>query len=224
MRCIQCPTAARPEPSPPPLALGLAGGSARREYERRQARREAELKGRWGNRVGGWIDRFADKPQSIRAWGLGAKGEELLAAALAQVPDLVVLNDRRVVGTRGNLDHIAIAPAGVFVIDAKYYKDALVKVVDRGSIFRSDLRLTVGGHIKSKLAFDMDWQMKAVTDAFLRAGIDPVPPTTAVLCFIEATFPHLGRPKEFSGVRIESERSIVKVFAEPAVLPPPEID
>ena len=65
---------------------GVAGGSARREYERRLAKLETERKARCGQRVGGWIHRFKDEPQSIRAWGLGGKGEELLSAALMNVP------------------------------------------------------------------------------------------------------------------------------------------
>ena len=147
----------------------------------------------------------------------------MLAAALAKVPDLVVLNDRRVAGTRGNIDHIAIAPAGVFVLDAKYYQ-GLIKVVDKGSFFRSDLRLTVGGRNKSGLAENMGWQLKAVTKALVDAGVDPLPPVTAVLCFVDASFPIFGRPKSFEGVRIESDRSIVKVLGEPVVLEPMEVD
>jgi hypothetical protein len=223
MSCIECPTIAKVDPSPPPIELGTAGGSARREYERRQANREAELKGRWGERVGGWINRFADEPQSIRAWGLGARGEELLAKSLAKVPELRILNDRRVAGVRGNIDHIAVAPAGVFVVDAKYY-EGLITIVDKGGFFRHDYRLTVGGRNKSDLAENMGWQLKAVTKALIDAGVDPFPPVTAVLCFVEPSWPLLGRPKEFSGVRIESEKTIVKVLGEPVVLSAADVD
>jgi hypothetical protein len=223
MHCIACPTAAINDPSAPVLDLGTAGGSARQEYERRQEKRESELKGRWGARVGGWITRFANEPQSIRAWGLGARGEELLGEALVKVPDLFVLNDRRVKGTKGNIDHIAIAPAGVFVLDAKQYA-GFIEVVDKGSFFRSDLRLTVGGRNRSELAENMGWQLKAVTKALIDAGVDPLPPVTAVLCFIDRSWPIFRRPKSFDGVRIESDKSIVKVLGEPVVLPSPEID
>ncbi len=223
MHCIECPTDAMPDPSPPPLDVGVAGRSARREHDRRLAKLEAERKARFGDRVGGWIHRFKDEPQSIRAWGLGAKGEELLGAALAKVPDLVVLNDRRVPGTRGNIDHIAIAPAGVFVIDAKHY-EGMIRVVDKGSLFRSDWRLTVGGRNKSDLAENMGWQLKAVTKALVDAGVDPLPPVTAVLCFVDASFPILSRPKSFEGVRIESDKSIVKILGKPPILPSSEID
>lgn len=217
MHCIECPTASSPAPSPRPLDGGVAGGSARREYERRLAKREAALKGRWGNRVGSWINRFADEPQSIRAWGLGAAGEELLAAALERVPELVLLNDRRMAGTWGNIDHIAIAPSGIFVLDAKYY-EGLIKVVNLGSFFRSDWRLMVGGRNKSGLAENMAWQLKAVTKALVNGGVDPLPPVSAVLCFIDPSFPIFDRPRSFEGVRIESEKSVVRVLTEPVVI------
>lgn len=223
MHCIECPTTAAADPSPPLLDAGTAGGSARRELERRQATRAAALKDRWGDRVGGLINRFADEPQSIRAWGIGARGEELLGAALAKVPDLVVLNDRRVKGTKGNIDHIAIAPAGVFVLDAKHFT-GFIEVVNKGTFFRSDLRLMVGGRNRSELAENMGWQLKAVTKALVDAGVDPLPPVTAVLCFVDPSWPIIGRPKSFDGVRIESDKSIVKALGEPAALDAPEIE
>jgi hypothetical protein len=217
MACIECPTASTVHPSSGPLATGTAGGSARREYERRQQRREAELKDRWGDRIGGWITRFADEPQSIRAWGLGAFGERLVGAALEAVPGLVVLNDRRVSGTRGNIDHIAIAPAGVFVIDAKYL-EGFIEVVDRGSFFRSDLRLMVGGRNRSTLVEGLAWQLKAVGTALVESGIETVPPTAAVLCFVDPSWARFRRPKSFGGVRFESEKSIAESLTKPSVL------
>lgn len=223
MHCDECPTSVADGPPPSPIDPGTAGASARREYERRQVRREAELKGRFGDRFGGWINRFTDEPQSIRAWGLGARGEELLGAALANVPGLVVLDDRRVKGTKGNIDHIAIAPAGVFVVDAKHFT-GFIEVVNKGSFFRSDLRLMVGGRNRSELAEKMGWQLKAVTKALIDAGVDPLPPVTAVLCFVDPSWRLIRRPKSFDGVRIESDRSVVKVLGEPAALPSPEID
>lgn len=221
MHCIECPVQA--VPSPAPIDSGNAGASARRESDRLLARREADLKERWGPRLGGVINRLADEPQSIKAWGLGARGEELLGAALAKVPELIVLHDRRVKGTRGNIDHIAIAPAGVFVLDAKHFT-GFIEVVNRGSFFRSDHRLTVGGRNRSELAENMGWQLKTVAKALIDAGIDPLPPVTAVLCFIDPSWPMIGRPKSFDGVRIESDKSILKVLGEPPVLSSADID
>jgi hypothetical protein len=36
--------------------------------------------------------------------------------------EIHALHDRRVSGTRANIDHFVIGPAGVFVIDAKRYE------------------------------------------------------------------------------------------------------
>jgi hypothetical protein len=120
IHCVSCPTA--PAPEPHAIDAGVAGRSARQEHERRAAKREAALKDRWGNRIGGVVLALTDEPQSTRAWAVGARGEEKLAEAL---DGFTVLHDRRVPGTRGNIDHIVIAPAGVFVVDAKSYEGSI---------------------------------------------------------------------------------------------------
>jgi hypothetical protein len=217
MSCIECPPPSAEAPAPPPIEAGVAGGSARREQERRLANRETRNKERWGDRVGGWVNRFGTVPQSISAWGIGGRGEELLAAALAPAPGLIVLHDRRVPGTRGNIDHIVIAPAGVFVIDAKHY-EGLIEIRNYGWFFRPDLRLTVGRRDKSKLARDMGWQIEAVKKALGDAGVNPLPPITPVLCFVDGRWPIFRPPEEFEGVRLESERSIVRLLTSTLAL------
>ena len=69
-----------------------AGGSARREFERRKAAREERVKGRVGNFLGGVILALTDEPQSTRAWERGAIGEEKLGEALEGVDGLQVLH------------------------------------------------------------------------------------------------------------------------------------
>lgn len=77
----------------------------------------------------------------------GAVGEERVAQILQERlgDSAVLLHDRKVPGTRGNIDHIAIAAcSGVWIIDAKRYKGKVEKR-DKGGWFSSDLRLYVGG-------------------------------------------------------------------------------
>ena len=143
MRCAACPA----EPAlaeAAPIDCGTAGASAQREHDRRAAKREAATRERFGRRLGGVILALTYEPQSTRAWAKGARGEQELAAALDGLPDVVVLNDRRVPGTLGNIDHLVIAPAGLFVVDAKRY-DGHLRIRDRGGLFRTDERLYVGG-------------------------------------------------------------------------------
>jgi len=223
MHCVECPTGEPAEPSASPIEAGSAGRSARAEHDRRAARREAEVRGRWGDRVGGWVLKLNAEPQSTRAWAIGAWGEEKLAEALAGIDGLQVLHDRRVPGTQGNIDHIAIAPAGVFVVDAKAY-EGLIEIRNYGWFWKPDWRLTVGRRDKSKLARNMGWQVQAVIAALEAAGIEPMPPVTPVLCFVDGRWPFFRPPDEFEGVLLESERSIIDVLTRTETLTSAEVD
>ena len=163
------------------------------------------------------------EPQNIRAWAIGAWGEERLAAALADIEDLQVLHDRSARGTRGNIDHIVIAQAGVFVVDAKAY-EGIIEIRNRGSLFRSEWRLMVGRRDVSKLATNMGWQVEAVRAALIATGIDPLPPVMPVLCFVDGRWPIFRPPEEYEGVRLESEGSIRTLFSSAQVLDGPEIE
>ena len=176
----------------------MAGGSARREHERRTDKRSLELRGRWGDRVGGWIERLTIEPQSTRAWAIGARGEERLGAELARVEGIHVLHDRRVPRTRGNIDHIVVAPADVFVIDAKDW-EGVDRIRDVGGWFKKDLRLYVGRRDATRLAGGLGWQVDAVTRVLVDAAVDPLPSVVPVLCFVDSDWPRFRPPDEFRG-------------------------
>lgn len=202
IHCVACPT---PD-IPLEVDRGMAGRSARIEHQRRIARREKVVKKRWGDRIGGLVLAVTDEPRSTRAWATGARGEEMLAEALA---GFQALHDRRVPGTKGNLDHVVVAPAGVFVVDAKRYQGR-IEVRNRGWFFRPDDRLYVGRRDCSDLADKMGWQVAAVEAALLASGVDPMPPITPVLCFIDGDWPLIAPPDLFRGVRLEGPRSLRK--------------
>jgi hypothetical protein len=89
-----------------------------RDQNARLARREARLLlGRLANAL---IERPPDQREThaTRAWKVGAAGERCVADVL-DATDCFVLHDRGVPGSKANIDHVAIGPAGVFVIDAK---------------------------------------------------------------------------------------------------------
>jgi hypothetical protein len=208
----------KPQDGPAATESGSAGASAHREYERRRAAREVRVKAQLGNLVGGFALAVTGDPQSTRAWERGSIGEQKLAKALAEVHDLIVLNDRRVPRTRGNLDHIVIAPAGVFVIDAKRYQ-GLIQIRDRGALFSRDERLYVGRRDCSSLAENMGWQVSAVTKALESARTEPSAiPVTPVLCFVDGEWPLLLQPEWYKGVRLEGPRSIKALLTRSQVL------
>ena len=201
-------------------ASGEAGASAAREYERRRQAREARVKVRFGRRLGGAFLALSDEPSSQRAWARGAQGERELAKILETIPGICVLQDRRVPGTRANIDHIVIAPAGVFVVDAKLYAGE-IRIRDVGGFLKRDERLFVGRQYCSALADKVVWQVEVVARA-LGSEDGPVP-ITPVLCFVRGEWPLFRPPTVFRGVRLEGTRSIKSLVGIGSVMGPESI-
>jgi hypothetical protein len=81
-----------------------------------------DVTGGSAQRRGDWL--AASGHPSASAWLAGAQGERRVADALAAVPEgWTVLHDRLLMPglTESNLDHVAIGPPGVFLIDAKNF-------------------------------------------------------------------------------------------------------
>jgi hypothetical protein len=76
--------------------------------------------------VAGWGLRFRPSPDAV-AWRRGAAGERHTARLLAPLErqGWAVLHDLAVPGSAANIDHLAIGPGGVFVIDSKQYRGRL---------------------------------------------------------------------------------------------------
>src|SRR5690606_9444026 len=68
-------------PSVEIIDSGTPGASARREFERRKARREERIRSQHP-RLGGLILAVTDEKQSTTAWDVGAVGEERLGKAM----------------------------------------------------------------------------------------------------------------------------------------------
>jgi hypothetical protein len=76
--------------------------------------------------VAGWALRFRPSPDAV-VWRRGAAGERRTARLLGLLErqGWAILHDLAVPGSRANLDHLAIGPGGVFVIDSKQYRGRL---------------------------------------------------------------------------------------------------
>jgi len=198
------------------IQVGAAGGSTLREYERRHDKREARIRKRWG-RLAGIVLALSDDPSTTRAWARGSIGESKLAAALGKIDreDVVFLHDRRVPRTRSNIDHLVVAPTGIYVVDAKRYAGKVEVRNVAGLLRPPDHRLHVGHRDCSKLARAMGWQVDAVRAA-LGDRVDLS--ITPVLCFVDAEWPMFGGPEEFEGVRTEGSRSLRKLVTRPGPL------
>jgi hypothetical protein len=74
----------------------------------------------------GWGLRFRASPDAV-AWRRGAAGERRTARLLNPLErhGWAILHDLALPGSRANIDHLAIGPGGVFVIDSKQYRGRL---------------------------------------------------------------------------------------------------
>jgi hypothetical protein len=199
---------------PLPIVTGEAGASARREYENRHARREQRIEQRWG-RMAGVVKFLSDDPQSTKAWAKGSEGEQRLAARLTELVGdrAVLLHDRKVPRTRGNIDHVAVAASGVWVIDTKNYKGQ-VEQRDIGRWFKTDNRLYVGGRDRTRIVDGLGWQVAAVRAALGETDV----PVRAALCFVAAEWKLFAKPFQQDGVWVIWVKKLAELVAAPGPL------
>jgi Nuclease-related domain len=212
LACLDGPV--RPAMHDVAVEPGIPGASLEREYERRRQRRDARVRERFPH-LGGVLLAISDEPESTKAFARGAEGERRLAAKmekLSQGHALFLHNRRRGPGARsGDIDHIAVAPSGVFVIDAKHYADAKVRVRRTGGLFRPVReQLLIRGRDCTGLVESLRKQHAAVTGAI---G-DPSVPVTALFCFVDADLPLLEK-LTVQGFGVNGPRGTGRVLRAP---------
>jgi hypothetical protein len=176
-----------------PVALetvepGTAGASARREFERRKTKREQRIRTQHP-RIGGFLLTISEEGQSTTAWDTGALGGERLGKGLDRLAcnTIKLLPDRRIPRSEANIDHIAVAANGAYVIDAKKYRGRPHLKIEGGILRPRVERLLVGSRDCTKL---VDGVLKQVD--VVRSALADDAPIRGVLCFIEADWPLIG--------------------------------
>jgi Nuclease-related domain len=170
------------------LDRGSPGASVAREYQRRKRNREMRTR-EAHPRIGGLLLAVRVAPQHERAFHIGEIGEREVAATLERRTaggPAILLHDRRMPCGYGNIDHLAIAPTGVFVIDAKNVRGK-VRVVN--PMFGPP-RLMVSGHNRTGLVDALERQVSVVQRALFACDLEV--PVRGVLCFTSAELPLLG--------------------------------
>jgi hypothetical protein len=207
--CALCVRAGQPDATPPtPSALdcGQPGASAQREYWRRRRNREARIRSRHP-RIGGLLLALRGSPRHESAFLHGADGEESVAKSLARGTakgGAIILHDRRMPRSLGNIDHLAIAPSSVYVIDSK---DISGKVRVSRPLFGAS-KLLVKGRNRSKLVDGLDRQVAAVRKALGDIGHADVP-VVGVFCFTKADLPLFGS-SQIRGHRLHHKRRLAR--------------
>lgn len=193
-------------------APGVAGASARREFERRRSARERKLRERHP-KLGGLLFALREVPAHERDWEQGAAGEERVAASLAKrcSSEVLLLHDRRVPPGSGNIDHLAIAPSGVWVIDSKTHEGAVA--VERHLLAKP--RLLIRGRDETKLIEGLHRQVRAVRE--IAAGLDPNVQVHGALCLTVAELPP-SRTLSVAGYPLLRPPGLAKRLNEPGPL------
>jgi len=180
----------REDAQPEGIEFGVAGASARREEARRRANRERRTREKHPI-IGGALLAVRDAPAHERVWGTGGSGEEATATYLAEhCSSALILHDRRIPGSRANIDHIAVVPSGVYVIDSKRYKNRKVRVA---TPLIGSARLMIDGRDHSKLVDGLGRQVDLVSKILAR--VEPGVPVRGVFCFIDGDLPLIGTPR-----------------------------
>jgi hypothetical protein len=207
----------------PALERGIPGASARRRYERLHTAREERAREKFG-RLGALYLAVTNDPQSTVAWAQGSRGERLLGEHLEKVRDdsvVVVLHDRRIPGTRANIDHIAVTRSGaVWAIDAKNYSGK-VQRIDKGGWFSTDLRLYVDRRDCTKLVYGMAKQVDAIRLALGEAVIREFEvDVRAALCFVSAEWSLFAKPFDLGNVWIGWPKALADLLRTEGELTP----
>ena len=157
---------------------------------------------------------LAGEKHSTETWALGAEGEESIGAVLSRAVGErgVVLHDRRVPHSRANLDHLAIVPSGVWVIDSKHYRGRLERRRVRGWCMPR-AALYVGRRDRSGLLASARRQRALVT-----RHLPPHVPVRVTLCFTGVEHGRFTRPFTLDGVLVTWPKALVKSLDKPGPL------
>lgn len=201
-----------------------AGASAFREFERRQAKDAAELQAK-RDRVrqkfgGGKLGALAaaltvdsTPKRSTQVWNQGAVGEAKVGQVLDSLAsdDCVVLHDRRIPGSRANIDHLVVTRDGVWVIDTKRYIDKRPERYGRDG-------LKVGGRKRDTLVEGALKQISLVQN-FVGQDI----PVRGVLCFVDSDWPLFGGSFTVRKIRVCWPKRLPRELSSSAARNPPKI-
>jgi hypothetical protein len=159
-----------------------------------------------------WRLRFRTS-QPTRAWADGARGERATAHRLRRLErhGYVVLHDLQVPGSRVNVDHLAIGPAGVFVIDSKRYTGR----VSLGP----DGMLWYGRYPLAQQLATAVWATLRVAEAL---QLPPEVPVVPLLVIHRAPVPWGGLT--VAGVQVIPPSALADTLSREAILPATQVE
>jgi hypothetical protein len=196
---------------------GQAGASGLREYERRRLQRGDRARAKL-SALGGLLARVVEEPPSTKGWKQGAEGEALAGARLAkhlQDSAVKLLHDRRIPARScANIDHLAVGPGGITVIDIKNCHGE-VRVESIGGLF-SERRtvLTIASRDRTRLITGVETQITTVRAALSAVGQRELE-IRGALCFANVYGLPLLRRQTLRGVIVDGPRAAAQLARRP---------
>lgn len=167
---------------------GTPGGSAQAEADRK--------------------DRAGHSRRSTESWKKGSYGERWLSRYLNGASGrFLILDDRQIPASRANIDLIAVAPSGVYVIDAKNYRGKVQRRVSGIGPWRRE-QLIVRGSDRTRLIDGMEYQVDAVREALRALEGGSGLPVHAVVCFVRSTWDLFLSAFRVNGVLVTAPRPL----------------
>lgn len=165
------------------------------------------------NPIGGSAALREARAQHDSNWRKGAIGEFMMSRYLYKnLPkEMVILNDREVPGMQGNIDHLVVAPSGIWIVDTKKWKG---KIEYRAESFDSiDARLLVNGEDRTSKIEKVYEQVISVAQIVN----DPKVPLNQAVVFAWGEWStksslrlRLGKPYLHEGILITSPNVLIK--------------
>jgi nuclease-like protein len=148
-------------------------------------------------------------PADALYWDKGARGERMTGESLSALEEdgFVLLHDRQLPGSRANIDHIAIGPSGVYVIDSKNLS---------GSVGVMNERLFISDHDRQSYIESIHRQAIATQVALSEAMNKFRLTVTPVLCIHGARMPIF--QKAIAGVRLLSGQDLRRIADKTPIL------
>ena len=163
-------------------------------------------------RFGGHLTTARATPHWARPRIREAPGENEIAVMLDRLAEyhVVARHQVRLRRTRTKLDHLLIAPSGVYVVATEAWAER-VERRDTGSALRPKSRLFVGDRDRTRRA---DALVKHVVEVRRALGAQLVP-VHAVVCVVDGDWPLFPKAIEIHGVTVlwpkELERRVVQL-------------
>jgi len=217
LACVNADAAGGPgEGVVDPIDAGRAGTSALREYRRRHDAREQHARAKLGG-LGALLAKVIDEPASTRVWQQGANGEVRVAEWLEK--DLAgtgvrVLHDRRVPGHGpANIDHLAIGPGGVTVIDSKTHRGKIRSDWYGGLFIERWTSLRINGRDQTKLITGVERQIGYVRSALAKLDLGHEIDVAGALCFPDVDGLPWFRRIEIRGILVDGPKPVSHLAA-----------